>query len=98
MVRMRRRIAEEEGPASGLAKLQATLSEYLLDDEERGFVEPRLAHLLGLEERQARGQEELFGAWRLFFERLADADPGGMGFWGMHLADASLLDFREDLP
>ncbi len=97
MVRMRCRIAEEEEPASALAKLQATLSEYLLDDEERRFVEPRLAHLLGLEERQARGQEELFGAWRLFFERLADADPVVMVFEDMHWADASLLDFVEYL-
>jgi class 3 adenylate cyclase len=96
MVRMRCRIAEEEEPASALAKLQATLSEYLLDDEERRFVEPRLAHLLGLEERQA-GQEELFGAWRLFFERLADADPVVMVFEDMHWADASLLDFVEYL-
>jgi tetratricopeptide (TPR) repeat protein len=97
MVRMRCRIAEEEEPASALAKLQTTLSEYLLDEEERRFVEPRLAHLLGLEERQARGQEELFGAWRLFFERLSDADPVAMVFEDMHWADASLLDFVEYL-
>jgi tetratricopeptide (TPR) repeat protein len=97
MVRMRCRIAEEEEPASALAKLQATLSEYLLDEEERRFVEPRLAHLLGLEERQARGQEELFGAWRLFFERLADADPVAMVFEDMQWADPSLLDFVEYL-
>jgi class 3 adenylate cyclase/tetratricopeptide (TPR) repeat protein len=97
MVRMRCRIAEEEEPATALAKLQATLSEYLLDEEERRFVEPRLAHLLGLEERQAGGQEELFGAWRLFFERLSDADPVAMVFEDMHWADASLLDFVEYL-
>ncbi|MFL5963267.1 MAG: AAA family ATPase [Gaiellaceae bacterium] len=97
MVRMRCRIAEEEDPPVALAKLQATLSEYLLDEEERRFVEPRLVHLLGLEERQARGQEELFGAWRLFFERLADADPVVMVFEDMHWADASLLDFVEYL-
>jgi len=97
MVRMRCRIAEEEEPVSALAKLQATLTEYLLDEEERRFVEPRLAHLLGLEERQARGQEELFGAWRLFFERLADAYPVAMVFEDMHWADPSLLDFVEYL-
>jgi class 3 adenylate cyclase/tetratricopeptide (TPR) repeat protein len=97
MVRMRCRIAEDEDPSSALAKLQATLSEYVLDDEERRFVEPRLAHLLGLEERQARAQEELFGAWRLFFERLADTDPVAMVFEDMHWADASLLDFVEYL-
>jgi class 3 adenylate cyclase/tetratricopeptide (TPR) repeat protein len=97
MVRMRCRIAEDEDPSSALAKLQATLGEYLLDEEERGFVEPRLAHLLGLEERQARGQEELYGAWRLFFERLADTDPVAMVFEDMHWADPSLLDFVEYL-
>jgi class 3 adenylate cyclase/tetratricopeptide (TPR) repeat protein len=97
MVRMRCRIAEDEEPGSALAKLQATLAEYLLDEEERRFVEPRLAHLLGIEERQAAGQEELFGAWRLFFERLADADPVVMVFEDMHWADPSLLDFVEYL-
>ncbi len=97
MVRMRCRIAEDEDPSSALAKLQATLTEYLLDEEERRFVEPRLAHLLGLEERQARGQEELYGAWRLFFERLADTDPVAMVFEDMHWADPSLLDFVEYL-
>jgi class 3 adenylate cyclase/tetratricopeptide (TPR) repeat protein len=97
MVRMRCRIAEDEEPASAMTKLQATLSEYVLDDEERRFVEPRLAHLLGLEERQAGEREELFGAWRLFFERLADADPVVMVFEDMHWADPSLLDFVEYL-
>jgi tetratricopeptide (TPR) repeat protein len=97
MVRMRCRIAEDEDPSSALGKLQATLTEYLLDEEERRFVEPRLAHLLGLEERQARGQEELYGAWRLFFERLADTDPVAMVFEDMHWADPSLLDFVEYL-
>jgi predicted ATPase/class 3 adenylate cyclase len=97
MVRMRCRIAEDEEPASAQAKLQATLAEFVLDDEERRFVEPRLAHLLGLEERQAGEREELFGAWRLFFERLADADPVVMVFEDMHWADPSLLDFVEYL-
>ena len=33
---------------TGCAKLRAALDEHLLDAEERAFVEPRLAHLLGL--------------------------------------------------
>ena len=97
MVRMRCRISEEEEPGSALAKLRTTLGEYVLDDEERRFVEPRLAHLLGLEEREARSQEELFGAWRLFFERLANSDPVVMVFEDMQWADASLLDFVDYL-
>jgi tetratricopeptide (TPR) repeat protein len=97
MVRMRCRITEDEAAASALAKLQSTLGEYVLDEEERRFVEPRLAHLLGLEERQAASQEELFGAWRLFFERLAAANPVAMVFEDMQWADPSLLDFVEYL-
>ena len=75
MVRMRCRIAEEEEPSSALDKLRATLEEQILDADERSFVEPRLAHLLGLGEHQARDQQDLFAAWRLFFERLAEAYP-----------------------
>jgi class 3 adenylate cyclase/tetratricopeptide (TPR) repeat protein len=97
MVRMRCRIAEDEEPASALAKLEATLAEFVIDEEERRFVEPRLSHLLGLEERQAGEREDLFGAWRLFFERLADTDPVVMVFEDMHWADPSLLDFVEYL-
>ena len=53
MVRMRCRIAEDEEPARRSQKLQATLEEHVLDAEERRFVEPRLAHLLGLAEHEA---------------------------------------------
>jgi predicted ATPase/class 3 adenylate cyclase len=97
MVRMRCRIAEDEDAASARAKLERTLSEHLLDDEERRFVEPRLAHLLGLEERHAAEKEDLFGAWRLFFERLADSETTVLVFEDMHWADPSLFDFVEYL-
>ena len=72
MVRWRCRIAEDEEPGSALSKLQATLEEYISDPDERRFVEPRLAHLLGLGEHEAHERQDLFAAWRLFFERLAD--------------------------
>jgi class 3 adenylate cyclase/tetratricopeptide (TPR) repeat protein len=97
MVRMRCRISEDEEPASAQAKLQATLVEHILDPEERGFVEPRLAHLLGLAGHQARDQQDLFAAWRLFFERLAESYPTVLAFEDMQWADASLLDFVEYL-
>ena len=97
MVRMRCRIAEEEEPASALRKLRATLEEQILDAEERAFLEPRLAHLLGLGEHQARDQQDLFAAWRLFFERLAEGYPVVLLFEDLQWADASLLDFVEYL-
>jgi class 3 adenylate cyclase len=97
MVRMRCRIAEDEEPASALEKLHATLEEHLLDAEERRFVQPRLAQLLGLAEHEAAEKQDLFAAWRLFFERLAETYPTVLAFEDMQWADASLLDFVEYL-
>jgi class 3 adenylate cyclase/tetratricopeptide (TPR) repeat protein len=97
MVRMRARIAEDEEPGSALDKLAAVIEEHLRDEEERRFAEPRLRHLLGLEENTRFEREDLFAAWRLFFERLADVYPTVMVFEDMQWADASLLDFIEYL-
>jgi class 3 adenylate cyclase/tetratricopeptide (TPR) repeat protein len=97
MVRMRCRIVEGEETESALAKLRDTTALHVADPEERQWVEPRLAHLLGLEERTARDREDLFSAWRLFFERMADKGPVAMVFEDMQWADTSLLDFVEYL-
>ncbi len=97
MVRMRCLIGEDEQPASARGKLAATLEEHLLDPEERAFVEPRLAHLLGLEEAATGDRQDLFAAWRLFFERLAEVNPTVLAFEDMQWADTSLLDFVEYL-
>ena len=97
MVRMRCRIAEDDEPASARTKLAQTLEEHILDPEERDYLEPRLAHLLGLADHQARDQQDLFAAWRLFFERLAETYPTVLAFEDMQWADESLLDFVEHL-
>jgi class 3 adenylate cyclase/tetratricopeptide (TPR) repeat protein len=97
MVRMRCQIAEDDAPAAALEKLRATLSEHLLDDEERRFVEPRLAQLVGAADADVGDRQELFAAWRLFFERLADSYPVLLIFEDLQWADASLLDFIEYL-
>ncbi len=97
MVRMRCRITEDEEPASAVAKLHATIEEHIADPEERRFVEPRVAQLLGLADGEAREKQDLFAAWRLFFERLADVYPTVLAFEDMQWADASLLDFVEYL-
>jgi class 3 adenylate cyclase/tetratricopeptide (TPR) repeat protein len=97
MVRMRARIGEGEDQASALAKLHATVEEHVPDPDERRWVEPRLAHLIGLEERSAQDREELFAAWRRFFERLAEQNPTVMVFEDMQWADAALVDFVEYL-
>jgi predicted ATPase/class 3 adenylate cyclase len=93
MVRSRAGIAEGEEPASAMEKLRAAMLEHVPDPEERQWVEPRMAHLLGLEDRTSREPEELFSAWRLFFERLAGANPVVMVFEDLQWADKALLDF-----
>ncbi len=97
MVRMRCRIAEDEDTDSALEKLHALLVEHVLDEEERRFVEPRVAHLLGLEEGGRYERDDLFGAWRIFFERLSEVEPVAMVFEDMQWADDSLLDFIDYL-
>ena len=97
MVRMRCQIAEDDEQGAALAKLRAALEEHILDADERQFVEPRLAQLLGLGEHETRERQDLFAAWRLFFERLAETYPTVLAFEDMQWADASLLDFVEHL-
>ena len=97
MVKMRCRIAEEDPPQVALGALRRTLEENIPDPEERRWVEPRVAHLLGLEEGQSGDQETLFSAWRIFFERLAQQDPTVMVFEDMQWGDTGLLDFIEYL-
>jgi len=97
MVRTRAGIVEGEDQQSALGKLREALEQSVPDPEERRFLEPRLAHLLGLEEHSARDREELFSAWRLFYERLSEEMPTIMVFEDVQWADASLLDFIEYL-
>ncbi len=97
MVRMRAQINEGDEPATARAKLRAAIESALPDGEERDWIEVRLAHLLGLEDRAAPDGQDLFAAWRLFLERLAEADPVVLVFEDMQWADASLLEFIEHL-
>jgi class 3 adenylate cyclase/tetratricopeptide (TPR) repeat protein len=93
MVRMRARITEGEDSESARAKLRTAVEEQISDEEELRFVEPRLLDLLGLEEGGARGKEELFGAWRLLFERMSESGPVILLFEDLQWADAALVEF-----
>ena len=97
MVRMRCRIGEDEPAGPALEKLRSALDEYVTDPEERRFVEPRLAQLVGAGEAQETDRQSLFTAWRVFFERLSDVFPAVLVFEDMQWADDALLDFLEHL-
>ncbi len=71
------------------------LLEHVPDEVERAWIAPALLSLLGVE--SGAGAQQLFGAWRTFFERLAASGPVVMVFEDLHYADAGLLDFIDHL-
>ena len=96
MVRGRAGILENEDTPTAAAKIRASVAEHVPDATDREWVEPRLAHLLGLADATFE-REDLFAAWRLFFECLADEAPTVLVFEDLQWADAGLLDFIEYL-
>jgi class 3 adenylate cyclase/tetratricopeptide (TPR) repeat protein len=97
MVRTRARIQEEENPVAAREKLRAIVEEYVPEERERRLVEPRLAHLLRLEERPDADRADLFSGWRLFFERISQEGPVILAFEDLQWADSGLLDFIDYL-
>jgi class 3 adenylate cyclase/tetratricopeptide (TPR) repeat protein len=97
MVRARARISEEDEPASAREKLRAAVEQFVSDERERRLVEPRLAHLLRLEERSDADRADLFSGWRLFFERLAAHAPVILAFEDLQWAESGLLEFIDYL-
>jgi tetratricopeptide (TPR) repeat protein len=97
MIRTRADIVEGEAPESARPKLREALGPYISDPDELDWIEPRLAHLLGLEEGVAGDREDLFAAWRLYFERLSEHQPVVLVFEDMQWADTSMLEFVEYL-
>ncbi|HET8776038.1 MAG TPA: AAA family ATPase, partial [Candidatus Limnocylindria bacterium] len=97
MVRMRIGVGEGADEASTRERLAASLDEFVTDPDERRSLEDPLLHLLGIGEGGTRERGQLFGAWRTFFERIAEAGPVIMVFEDLQWADDGLLDFVDDL-
>jgi class 3 adenylate cyclase len=97
MVRMRAGIAETDDPAASRRKLAEALDQYVPDEDERRWIEPRVAHLLGLVGRPPGERDELFSAWRSLFERISELGTTAMVFEDLQWADPGLLDFIEPL-
>ncbi len=97
MVRERAGVAESDEPAERRSKLTAMLSEWVTDEQERAWLEPHLAHLIGLEGAAAGDRDELFAAWRRLFERIAERGTTVLVFEDLHWADPGLIEFVEEL-
>ncbi len=95
MVRRRAGLLEADDEATTRASITATVAEHVPDADERRWIEPALLALLGIEATVPADQ--LFGAWRTFFERLAATAPVVLVFEDYHFADPGLLDFVDHL-
>ncbi len=96
MVRRRAGLLETDDEPTTRAKIAATVTEHVPDSDERRWIEPALLALLGVESATI-GSDQLFGAWRTFFERLAATAPVVMVFEDFHFADGGLIDFVDHL-
>jgi predicted ATPase/class 3 adenylate cyclase len=95
MVRARAGISDDESPETARRKLTDAVALYVSEERERRLVEPRLAHLLGLERRTAADRADLFSGWRLFFERMSEDAPVVLVFEDLQWADSGLLEFID---
>jgi class 3 adenylate cyclase/tetratricopeptide (TPR) repeat protein len=93
-------ILETDSAEQALEKLRRTVEDGTADSGEAAWIEGHLRPLVGLEdESQIREdrQAEAFGAWRRFFEHLAERSPLVLVFEDLHWADDGLLDFIDYL-
>jgi len=97
MVRQRAGILETEEPARARIRLRTTVAEFVPDEEDRDWIEPRLAGLLGLAEMPPGTRSELFSALRAFFQNIAAASPTVLVFEDLHWGDDGLLEFITEL-
>ena len=95
MIRARARLLESDDEATTRARVADMLAEHVPDEAERHWLEPAMLALLGIE--TGVPSEQLFGAWRTFFERLAESAPVVLVFEDFHHADTGLLDFVDSL-
>src|SRR4051794_24766087 len=94
-------ILGSDAPEAARAKLDRVLPE----GSEREWFRQRLLPLLGIEATSSAEREELFTAWRRFFEQVADERPTVLVFEDLHWADQAMLaflvhlaDFAEGVP
>ena len=97
MVRSRAGLVETDDETVTRARIAETVLRFVPDEGERGWVEDALLTLLGVGETRPSGSEQLFAAWRTFFERIAEGGPVVLVFEDLHWADPGMLAFIDHL-
>jgi class 3 adenylate cyclase/tetratricopeptide (TPR) repeat protein len=95
MVRMRAGIGEGADETMTRSRIASSVAEHVADPAERPEVEGALLQLLGISDGQSRHRDELFLAWRTFWERLSEENAVVLVFEDLQWADTGLLDFIE---
>ncbi|MFI5225738.1 MAG: AAA family ATPase [Candidatus Limnocylindrales bacterium] len=108
MIRERCHLLATDDDATTRLRVREAVEEWIPDEVEQRWVEPALLALLGTDigvsggtastgPASAAGRDELFAAWRTFFERIAARGTVVMVFEDLHWADPGLLDFIDHL-
>ena len=95
MIRGRCGLVETDDEETTRAKVAETVATWVPDEEQRVWIEKSLLVLLGLESDMP--SDQLFGAWRTFFERIAESGTVALVFEDTHHADSGLLDFIDHM-
>ena len=95
MVKTQAAILETDTADAAERKLRVAVQEM----DEADWLLSHLRPLVGLGTRDQAGDQrsEAFGAWRKFFEELAEQRPLVLAFEDLHWADDGLLDFVDYL-
>ena len=96
MVRLRAGLIETDDEQTTRTKIAETVATHIPDATERRWIEPALLSLLGIDAGSV-ATDELFAAWRTFFERMAETTPVILVFEDFHHADSGLIDFVDHL-
>jgi class 3 adenylate cyclase len=95
MVKAQAGILETDGAEEAAAKLSRAVDELVEEDAE--WVRSHLLPLVGQGSEAGASREEVFAAWRRFFEAMAEQRPLVLVFEDIQWADDGLLDFVEHL-
>ena len=95
MVRGRAGLAESDDETTTRRKIAESVAVIVSDETERRWIESALLALLGY--GATLGADQLFAAWRTYFERLAATGSVVMVFEDLHWADTGTIDFVEHL-
>ncbi len=91
-------IMDDDDPVEARAALDAAIDAAVPDEQERGWLRPRLAALLGLGEGDDDApRDERFRAWARYLEALAQRGPFVLVIEDLHWADDAMLEFIEYL-